>query len=163
MLSIGEVDLVGSPGHHVTDVVQETVVAPQSVGSSAATRARAAFITSTACDDFGLRQVLDTSDALCHIGKVFTGSGHGDVLQALLSSPGYIAKVPSSPPRNLCIVATVSENLGVTGGFVNLSVGDGTKLLLSHFAPGMTGVEDPISIKAALYGFGPVHRSSNLR
>jgi len=57
----------------------------------------------------------------------------------------------------------VSRNLGVTGGFVNLSVGDGTKLLLSHFAPGMTGVEDPISIKAALYGFGPVHRSSNLR
>src|SRR5919201_1235999 len=60
------------------------------------------------------------------------------------------------------VIGICLENLGVTGGFVDLSVGDGTKLLLSHFAPGMTGVENPISLKAALYGFGPVHHPSNL-
>jgi hypothetical protein len=108
MLGIGEVDLMRASGHQVTQVVQAPCDAPQSVGSSAATRALAAFVVSAAADDFGCRQVLDTGDALCHVGKVFTGSRHGNILQGMLCSPGDITKFPSSTPEKLCITATVS-------------------------------------------------------
>jgi hypothetical protein len=110
MLRIDEVDIAGTPG---LQVAQETFGAPQSIGSSAATRASAPFIVAAADDDFGLGQVFDTSDALCHVGKVFTRSGHGNILQVMLCSPGYIAKFPLSTPEKLCIVATVSEITGI--------------------------------------------------
>jgi hypothetical protein len=109
MLRIGKVDLVGSPGHQVTQVVQETFDAPQAVGSSAATGARAALVVSAAYDDFGLGQVLDTSDALCLVGKVFTGARHGDILQGMLSPPGYSGQCSSSTSEKFCIAAIVSE------------------------------------------------------
>jgi len=110
MLRIGKVDLMGSPAHQVTQIVQEPFDAPQLVGSSAATRALAACVVAAAADDFGLRQVLDTRDALCHIGKVCTGSGHGHVLQGMLCSPGDFATFPLSTPEKLCSDAIVSGN-----------------------------------------------------
>lgn len=64
----GHVDLVGVPGYQVPQVVQKTVDAPQARGSGAATRALAICIVAAAADDFGLGQVFDTRDALCHVG-----------------------------------------------------------------------------------------------
>jgi hypothetical protein len=109
MLRVGEVEFVGSPGHQVTQVVQEAFDAPQAIGSSAASGALTAFVVSATWDAFGLGQVLDTSDALGLVAKVFTGSGHGDVLQVILSVPGYIGQCPSSRSKKLCNDATVSQ------------------------------------------------------
>src|SRR6266849_9820183 len=99
-LRIGEPDLAGSSGHKVTHVVKETFDAPQSVGSCAATRASAAFVVSTPCEDFSLRQVLNTSDSLCHVGKVYTGSGHGDVLQGMRCSLDTLANFRRQRQKN---------------------------------------------------------------
>jgi len=68
MLRIGEGDIVGVPGYQVPQVVQKTLDAPQARGSGAATRALAICIVAAAADDFGLGQVFDTRDALCHVG-----------------------------------------------------------------------------------------------
>jgi hypothetical protein len=108
MLRIGDVDIMGVPGYQVPQVVQKTLDAPQARGSGAATRALAICIVAAAADDFGLGQVFDTRDALCHVGQVFTRSGHGNILQGMRCSPGYIVPFPLSTPEKLCIVATVS-------------------------------------------------------
>jgi hypothetical protein len=108
MLRIGEEEIVRPPGHKISHVVQKTFDAAQSVGSSATTRARAAFVVPAAFDDCGFGQIFDTSDSLGNVGQVFTGCRHGNVLQVRLSSPGYIGKFPSSTLEKLCIVATVS-------------------------------------------------------
>jgi hypothetical protein len=88
-LRIGEEEIVRPPGHKISHVVQKTFDAAQSVGSSATTRARAAFVVPAAFDDCGFGQIFDTSDSLGNVGQVFTGCRHGNVLQVRLSSPGY--------------------------------------------------------------------------
>jgi len=97
VLRIGELDITGPSRHQVSHVVKETLDASQSVGASATTWARAAFVVPATCNDPGLGQVFDTRNSLCNVGKVFTGSRHGDVLQKKVCSPGYIGK--SSPQR----------------------------------------------------------------
>jgi hypothetical protein len=87
-LRIGEEEIVRPPGHKISHVVQKTFDAAQSVGSSATTRARAAFVVPAAFDDCGFGQIFDTSDSLGNVGQVFTGCRHGNVLQVRLSSPG---------------------------------------------------------------------------
>jgi hypothetical protein len=108
MLRTGKVDIVGVPRCEVPQVVQKTLNAPQARGSCAATRAGAAFIGAATDDDFGLGQVFDTRDALCHVAKVFTGSRHGNILQGMRCSPEYIVQFSLSSPEKLCNDATVS-------------------------------------------------------
>lgn len=88
MLRIGEEEIVGPPRHKISHVVQKTGDAPQSVGSSAATRAGAAFGVAAAFEAGGFGQILDTSDSFGNVGQIFTGCRHGTVLQVRLSSPG---------------------------------------------------------------------------
>jgi hypothetical protein len=111
MLRTGEVDIVGVPRGKVPQVVQKTLNAPQARGSRAATRTLATFIVAATNDNFGLGQICDTRDALCHVAKVFTGSGHGNILQGMRCSLGYIAQFPLSTPEKLCIFATVSHEV----------------------------------------------------
>jgi hypothetical protein len=115
VLRIGEVDSVGLPRDKVTQVMQETVDAPQAVGPSTATRARAPCVVSATSDDLGLWQGLDTSDSLSYVSKVFAGARHGDVLQVRLFSPGYIGKFPSSTPHKTlyCCYSLELLNLGL--------------------------------------------------
>jgi hypothetical protein len=88
MLRIGEEEIVGPSRHKISHVVQKTGDAPQSVGSSAAPRAGTAFVVVAAVADGGFGQILNTSDSFGNVGQIFTGCGHGTVLQVRLSSPG---------------------------------------------------------------------------
>jgi len=108
MLRIGEVDIVGVLGDQVPQVVQKSLDAPQARGSRAAARTLAISIVAAADDGRGLRQVFDTRDALCHVGKVFTRSWHSCILQGRRCSSEYIASFPRSTPEKLCNDATVS-------------------------------------------------------
>jgi hypothetical protein len=109
MLRIEEVNLVGLPRHQIPHVVQPPGKAPQAGSSFAAPRAGIAFVVTTANEDSRCRQVFNTSDSLCYIGKVFTGARHHSVLQSSRSSPGYTGKFWLSMPEKLCIFATVSK------------------------------------------------------
>ena len=109
MLRIDEVKVVGPPRRQIPHVVKPPGEAPQAVGSSAAPRARETFVVAATSDDSRCRQALNMSDSLCHVGKVFTGSGHDRVLQGISSSLGYTGKFWLSRPEKLCIFATVSE------------------------------------------------------
>jgi hypothetical protein len=110
MLRIGEVDIVGVLGDQVPQVVQKSLDAPQARGSRAAARTLAISIVAAADDGRGLRQVFDTRDALCHVGKVFTRSWHSCILQGRRCSSEYIASFPRSTPEKLCNDATVSPS-----------------------------------------------------
>ena len=109
MLRIDEVTVVGPPRRQIPHVVKPPGEAPQAVGASAAPRAREAFVVAATSDESRCRQVLNTSDSLCYIGKVFTGARHHSVLQSSRSSPGYTGKFWLSMPEKLCIFATVSQ------------------------------------------------------
>ena len=106
---------MGAPGHQVSQVVQETFDTPQSRGSCAATRALSTCVVAAAGDNFGLGKVCNARDALGHVGKVYTGCRHDDVLQGMRCSPRYIDKFPLSTPEKFCNDATVSYFIWFSG------------------------------------------------
>ena len=100
MLRIEEVNLVGPPRHQIPHVVQPPGKAPQAGGSFTALRAWIAFVVTTASEDSRRRQVFNTSDSLCYIGKVFTGARHHSVLQSSRSPLDTLANSDSQCQKN---------------------------------------------------------------
>jgi hypothetical protein len=96
MLRVGEVEIVRPSRYKIPHVVKETLDAAHPVGWGATTGAGAAFVVTAAFEDGGFGQILDTSDTLGNVGQIFAGCGHSNVLQVILSSPGYIVKPPLS-------------------------------------------------------------------
>ena len=93
MLRIRDTDVNGAARSGIAQIVKQSLHALVTVGAAPAGGAGTARIIAAALDDFGLRKVLDTLNALGTIRQILTGFGHRRHLQETLPEDfGYATR-----------------------------------------------------------------------